>query len=76
MSVVRLDLFSSDVVLDELNQMKQERKRDESRLESLCITRDNINRMVDMESHIKELYARIVPDLDNCTYQDKRDRGI
>ena len=29
--------------------------------------------MVDMESHIKELCARIVPELDNCTYQDKND---
>jgi site-specific DNA recombinase len=26
-----------------------------------------------MESHIKELCARIIPDLDNCTSQDKRD---
>ena len=29
--------------------------------------------MVDIESHLKELCARIVPDLDNCTNQDKKD---
>ena len=29
--------------------------------------------MVDMESHLKELCARIVPNLDNCTNQDKKD---
>jgi len=26
-----------------------------------------------MESHLKDLCARIVPDLDSCTYQDKKD---
>ena len=29
--------------------------------------------MVDIESHLKELCARIVPNLDNCTNQDKKD---
>jgi site-specific DNA recombinase len=29
--------------------------------------------MVDIETHLKELCSRIAPDLDNCTYQDKRD---
>jgi site-specific DNA recombinase len=29
--------------------------------------------MVDMEAHLKQLCAKIAPDLDNCTYQDKRD---
>ncbi|MFC1864754.1 recombinase family protein [Chloroflexota bacterium] len=73
MNVLRLDVVSSDVVLDELNQMKQERELDETRLASLCQTKDNINRMVDMESQLKDLCARIVPDLDNCTYQDMKD---
>ncbi|MFC1951546.1 hypothetical protein ACFLYI_00700 [Chloroflexota bacterium] len=73
MSVLRLDVVSSDVVLDELNQMKQERELDETRLASLCQTKNNINRMVDMESHLKDLCARIVPDLENCNYQDKKD---
>lgn len=36
MNVLRLDVVSSDVVLDELNQMKQEREQDEARLVSLC----------------------------------------
>lgn len=26
-----------------------------------------------MEAHLKELYARIVPDIDSCTNQDKKD---
>ena len=73
MSVLRLDVVSSDVVLDEVNQMKQERERDEAMLKSLCQTRDNLSRITDMESHLKELCARIIPDLDNCTNQDKKD---
>jgi site-specific DNA recombinase len=73
MSVLRLDVVSSDVVLDEVNQMKQERERDEAMLKSLCQTRDNLSRMTDMESHLKELCARVIPDLDNCTNQDKKD---
>jgi site-specific DNA recombinase len=26
-----------------------------------------------MEAHLRELCARIIPDLDNCTNQDKKD---
>jgi site-specific DNA recombinase len=29
--------------------------------------------MIDMEAHLKELCNRIIPDLDNCTNQDKKD---
>jgi len=29
--------------------------------------------MIDMEAHLKELCFRIVPDLDNCVNQDKKD---
>jgi site-specific DNA recombinase len=29
-------------------------------------------KMIDVESKITELCARIIPDLDNCTNQDKR----
>jgi site-specific DNA recombinase len=28
--------------------------------------------MIDLEAHLKQLCADIAPDLDNCTYQDKR----
>jgi site-specific DNA recombinase len=65
--------FTTDIVLDEINQMKKEREADKQRLDSLVQTRDNIAKMVDMESNLKELCARIVPDLDNCTNSDKKD---
>ncbi len=65
--------FTPDIVLDEVNQMKIEREDDKQRLDSLVQTRDNIAKMIDMESNLKELCARIVPDLDNCTNSDKKD---
>jgi site-specific DNA recombinase len=65
--------FTTDIVLDEINQMKKEREADQQRLDSLVQTRDNLSKMVDMESNLKELCARIVPDLDNCTNGDKKD---
>jgi len=73
MSVLRLEVATPDIVLDELNQMKKEREVDERRLTSLTQTKENIDKMVDMEANLKELCARIVPDLDNCTNNDKKD---
>jgi site-specific DNA recombinase len=68
--------FTADIVLDEINQMKNEREADQQRLNSLIQTRDNISKLIDTERNLKELCARIVPDLDNCTNQDKRDAYI
>jgi site-specific DNA recombinase len=73
MNVLRLEMATPDIVLDELNQMKKEREVDEKRLAGFVQTKKNIVKMTDMEAHLKELCARIIPDLDNCTYQDKKD---
>ena len=73
MNVLRMELATPDIVLDELNQMKKEREADDKRLASLTLTKENIDKMVDMEANLKELCARIVPDLDNCNNQDKKD---
>ncbi len=73
MNVLRLEVATPDIVLDELNKMKKESEADEKRLISLTQTKETIEKMVDMEDHLKELCARIVSDLDNCTYQDKKD---
>jgi len=71
--VLRLEIATPDIVLDEINQMKKEREMDEGKLASLTQTKENIDKLVDMEVNLKELCARIVPDLDNCTNQDKKD---
>ena len=73
MSVLRLEVAAPDIVLDELNQMKKEREVDEKRLTSLTQTKENIDKMVDMEANLEELCVRIVPDLDNCNTNDKKD---
>ncbi len=71
--MLRLEVATPDIVLDELNQMKKEREVDEKRLASLIQTKENIDKMVDMEANLKELCARIVSDLDNCNTNDKKD---
>ena len=73
MSALRLELATPDIVLDEINQMKKEREADRKRLASFIQTKENIDKMVDMEANLKELCARIVPDLGNCTNDDKKD---
>jgi len=73
MNALRLEVATPDIVLDEINQMKKEREADQKRLDSLTQTKANIDKMIDMESNLKELCARIVPDLNNCTNQDKKD---
>jgi site-specific DNA recombinase len=73
MNALRLEVATSDIVLDELNQMKKERESDQKRLASLIQTKENLDKMIDMESNIKELCCRIVPDLDNCSNEDKKD---
>lgn len=65
--------FTTDVVLDEMNQTKKEKEADQARLASLIKTKDNVAKMGDYETKLRELCARIVPDLDNCTNQDKKD---
>ena len=71
--MLRLELAEPDIVLDEINQMKKEREADEKMLASLIQTKDNIDKMVDMEVNLKELCARIVPEIDKCTNKDKKD---
>jgi site-specific DNA recombinase len=73
MNVLRLELATPDIVLDELNQMKKERDADEKKLAGFVKTKENITKMINMEAHLKELCNRIIPDLDNCTNQDKKD---
>jgi len=73
MNVLRLGVATPDVVLDELNQMKREREWDGKRLASLMQTKENLAKMIDVEANLKELCARIVPDLDNCSNGDKKD---
>jgi len=65
--------FTPDIVLDEINQMKREREADQARLESLIQTKENVAKTIDYEAKLKELCARIAPDIEKCNNQDKKD---
>ena len=56
-----------------MNQTEKEKEADQARLASLGQTKENIAKMGDYEANLKELCTRIVPDIDNCTSQDKKD---
>lgn len=73
MTVLRSGLATSDIVLDEKNQMKKEKDTDQSKLNSLLQTKESLAKQDDYENNLKELCARIVPDIENCTNQDKKD---
>ena len=66
--------FDADTVLDEINQMTKEREADASRLAILIETKESLVRDSELEEHLKDLCARILPDLDNCTCQDQEGR--
>jgi site-specific DNA recombinase len=72
MNVLRLNVATPDIVLDELNQMKKERDADEKKLASLIQTKEGICKAIEMEANLKTLCAKIVPDLDACTTNDKK----
>jgi site-specific DNA recombinase len=65
--------FASDTVLEEMKQIKKEKEADQQRLASLVDTRENIARVEDYRGKLKELCARVVPELEKCTGQDKKD---
>ena len=65
--------FTPDMVLDEINHTKKEKEADQERLRALVQTKENIEKMGDYETKLKELCLRIAPDIENCTYQDKKD---
>jgi len=65
--------FTPDVILDEMNQTKKEKEADQARLASLVETREKIAKVGDYKGKVQDLCARIVPDLENCTNQDKKD---
>jgi site-specific DNA recombinase len=65
--------FASDMVLDEMKQIKKEKEADRARLASLAETRENMAKVGDYKGKLRDLCARIVPALDNCISQDKKD---
>jgi site-specific DNA recombinase len=65
--------FTPDIILDEMNQTKKEKEADQKRLAELLKTKEDITKMSDYKDRLKELCSKIVPDLDNCTNQEKKE---
>jgi len=73
MSAFRMEAATPDIVLDELNQMKKEREADKANLNNLLKAKESLAKSGDFEAKVREFCARIAPDLDNCTSEDKKD---
>lgn len=73
MKVLRMGVATPDIVLDEINQMKKEKEADQTKLTALVQTKEKLAKMDADELKLRELCARIVPNLDNCTARDKKD---
>nr|WP_011929270.1 recombinase family protein [Dehalococcoides mccartyi] len=73
MNILRMDLATPDIVLDEINLMKKEREADQVRLNGLIQAKENLAKALEMQESIKELCAKVVPCLDSCSNAEKKD---
>ena len=71
--MLRVGEMTTDVVLDEVRLLKTDREADQKRLAALIQTKEKLCKMVDMEASLKELCAKIIPDIDHCSNEDKKD---
>jgi site-specific DNA recombinase len=65
--------FAPDAILDEMKQTKKEKQADELRLGCLLESKENVARMADSKARLKELCGKIVPEIEHCTNQDRKD---
>lgn len=62
----------TDYVLDQINEVKKERKEAEERLSELIRLKEDRDKWETAEVTLDELCARVKNNLDRCTFQDKR----
>jgi site-specific DNA recombinase len=65
--------FAPDAILDEMKQTRRERQADEVRLGYLIETKERAAKMADWKASLKGLCGRIVPEIENCTNQDRKE---
>ncbi len=71
--MLRYEEVTQDTVLDEINRLKKERESDKQQLESYIFTRERIASLEKAELQLKDYCQRLHGNLDNATYQDKRE---
>ena len=64
---------TQDTLLDEINRLKKECESDKQQLENYIYTKERIANMGKAELQLKDYCKRLHGDLDNATYQDKRE---
>ena len=71
--MLRYEEVTQDIVLDEMNKLKRERESDKQQLENYMFTRERIASLEKAELQLKDYCRRLRKNLDNATYQDKRE---
>jgi site-specific DNA recombinase len=71
--MLRYEEVTQDTVLDEINQLKKERESDKQQLDNYVLTRERIDNLEKAELQLKDYCQRLHRNLDNATYQDKRE---
>lgn len=59
--------------MDELNKLKNEREADKQKLENYIMTKEHLENLERAEIKLAEYCQQLRHDLDNATYQEKRD---
>jgi site-specific DNA recombinase len=71
--LLRYEEVTPDAVLDEINQLKKDRESDKQKLGSYVLTKERIASLENAELKLKDYCRQLHKDLDNATFQEKRD---
>ncbi len=72
LSLFRHREIDRNALLDEINQLKADREKDERRLVELTHSKQGIANLLNTEIKISEYCSTIARNLSNCSYEDKR----
>lgn len=72
LSLFRHKQIDRNALLDEINQLKQDREQDEQRLTELTQSYENMAKLMDAELKVGEYCSTVLHNLASFTYEDKR----
>ena len=72
MAIVRHREIDRNALLDEINQLKQDREQDKQKLVELTQSCENMAKLMVGKLKIGEYYSTVLHNLDSFTYEDKR----
>ncbi len=68
----RYEEISQDSILDELNQLKNDRQADGEKLANFCQAKEQLAKLAKAEMKLNEFCQRVRQNLSQCTFADKR----